>query len=205
MQGAWRIVVPLRLSDAKTRLSAHPAPRRRALVVAMALDVLMAAQACADVGEVVLVADPPGTEAVQASGVAGLHVARDPGTGLNAAITAGASGASGPVAALLADVPCATSDAIAAALAACEASPVMVSDAEGIGTTLLAARTSRDLHPHFGARSRAAHISAGAIEVIDPMPGALAGLRRDVDSEVALWDARRLGVGAFTRAVLAQP
>lgn len=203
MHGGWRIVVPLRLSDAKTRLSAHAAPRRRDLAVAMALDVLSAAQACPAVAEVALVADGPGIDAVQAAGIPPVLVEMDPGAGLNAAILAGATGAPGPVAALLADVPCATPEAIATALASCMAGPVIVSDAEGIGTTMLAARGVRDLHPHFGARSRAAHIAAGATEVVDLSPGALAGLRRDVDSEVALWDARRLGLGAFTRAVLA--
>jgi hypothetical protein len=45
-------------------------------------------------------------------------------------------------------------------------------------------------------------VAAGAREIRDPAPGALAGLRRDVDSEVDLWDARRLGLGAFTRALM---
>jgi 2-phospho-L-lactate guanylyltransferase len=88
------------------------------------------------------------------------------------------------------------------ALAACNTDAVIVSDAEGLGTTLLAARQVSDFHPHFGVRSRAAHVAAGAREIRDPAPGALAGLRRDVDSEVDLWDARRLGLGAFTRALM---
>jgi hypothetical protein len=45
-------------------------------------------------------------------------------------------------------------------------------------------------------------VAAGAREVRDPAPGALAALRRDVDSEVDLWDARRLGLGAFTGAFI---
>lgn len=203
MQAHWRIVVPLRLSDAKSRLSAQPAPRRRDLVIAMALDVLAAAQACPAVADIVLVADRPGVDAVQAARNPRVRALIDPGSGLNAAITAGAAEAPGPVAALLADVPCATPEALTFALAACTSGAVIVSDAEGIGTTLLAARDRRDLRPHFGARSRAAHVAAGATEVKDPHPGALAGLRRDVDSEVDLWDARRLGLGAFTRAVVA--
>lgn len=202
MEGAWRIVVPLRLSDAKSRLSAQPAPRRRDLVIAMALDVIVAAQGCPAVRDIVLVADQPGIDAVEASAVPPVQVHLDRGTGLNSAILAGAAGATGPVAALLADVPCTTPEALATALAACTAGAVIVSDAEGIGTTLLAACDAADFQPHFGTRSRAAHVAAGAAEVADPSPGALAGLRRDVDSEVDLWDARRLGLGAFTRAVL---
>lgn len=202
MDAGWRIVIPLRLSDAKSRLSTQTAPRRRELVVAMALDVAGAAKACPSVEEVVLVSDSAGLEAVGASGLAGVRLIDDPGEGLNAAIRSGATGACGPVAALLADVPCVTPEALAVALAACTEGSVLVSDAEGIGTTLLAARHIDDLHPRFGPRSSAAHVAAGARALRDAIPGALAGLRRDVDSEVDLWDARRIGVGACTAAVL---
>lgn len=202
MTTGWRIVIPLRLSQAKSRLSAQPAPTRSTLVVAMALDVAAAATACPSVDEVVVVADRPGIEAIAASRLPGLRLLDDAGGGLNAAIRAGSADATGPVAALLADLPCATPDALAAALAACTDGPVIVSDAEGVGTTLLAAGRASDLHPHFGPRSRAAHVAAGASAIPDATPGALAGLRRDVDSEVDLWDAQRIGVGAFTRAVV---
>lgn len=168
----------------------------------MALDVATAAAGCPGVGDVVLVADRAGIEAVEASGIGGIRTLEDAGGGLNAAILAGAADAPGPVAALLADVPCATPEALAVALGACTGAPAIVSDAEGIGTTLLGAPHAADLRPRFGARSRAAHISAGARDIGDPTPGALAGLRRDVDSEVDLWDAQRIGVGAFTHAVV---
>lgn len=202
MEADWRIVIPLRLSTAKSRLSSHPAPRRRELVIAMALDVATAARECPRVSEVVLVADPAGIEAVATSGMGGIRALGDPGEGLNAAILAGAADAPGPVAALLADVPCATPEALTIALAACAEGPAIVSDAEGVGTTLLGAPLAADLRPHFGARSRAAHAAAGARDIADPAPGALSGLRRDVDSEVDLWDARRIGLGAFTQAVI---
>lgn len=203
MDQPWRIVIPLRLSQAKTRLATQPAPRRRDLVIAMAQDVIAAARACSRVSQVVLVADEDGLASVipVAPGVIGIL---DPGTGLNAAILAGAEGAEGPVAALLADVPCATADALALALGACTDGRGFVCDAEGIGTTLLAAPSVEDLDPRFGPRSRAAHAAAGTPEILDPVPAALVGLRRDVDSEVDLWDARRIGVGAFTRAAMTQ-
>ena len=204
VDAAWRIVIPLRLSDAKSRLSSQTASRRRELVVAMALDVATAAASCPGVDDIVLVADRAGIEAVEASGMGGIRMLEDAGGGLNAAILAGAADASGPVAALLADVPCATPEALALALTTCTEGPAFVSDAEGIGTTLLGAPRATDLHPRFGPRSRAAHVAAGALDIADPAPGALAGLRRDVDSEVDLWDARRIGLGAFTRAVVAR-
>jgi 2-phospho-L-lactate/phosphoenolpyruvate guanylyltransferase len=207
----WRAVIPLRLSDAKSRLSSQTAARRRDLVVAMACDVIAATESCPVIDDVVLVADAEGLDAVRGAGLHGLTLVRDPGTGLNAAILAGAHESDGdsmagptgrPVAVLLADVPCATPEALEQALAACKDGRVIVSDAEGIGTTLLAARDARRLDPRFGPRSRAAHIASGAREVMDSAPGALAGLRRDVDSEVDLWDAERLGIGAYTRAAL---
>lgn len=198
MEQAWRIVVPLRLSQAKTRLSTQPAPRRRELVIAMALDVITAARECSVVEEVVLVADPEGIDAVGAEMTSRV----DPGDGLNAAIRAGAAGASGPVAALLADVPCASAAGLEIALASSTGASGFLCDAEGIGTTLVAAPHPDALTTHFGPRSRAAHAAAGIPEIHDPRPGALAGLRRDVDSEVDLWDAQRLGLGPFTRAIL---
>ena len=197
MKQPWRIVVPLRLSQAKTRLSTQPAPRRRELVVAMALDVIAAARACSTVGEVVLVADPEGIEAVGAD----VTSCPDPGDGLNAAVRAAAAGANGPVAALLADVPCATPATLELALASSNQGSGFLCDAEGIGTTLVAAPDAAGLVTYFGPRSRAAHAAAGIPEIHDPRPGALAPLRRDVDSEVDLWDARRLGLGYFTSAV----
>ena len=199
MDRSWRIVVPLRLAEAKTRLSTQPAPRRRELVVAMALDVIAAARDCRVVEEVRLVADAAGLEAVSP----GVSALPDPGGGLNAAILHGAAGAPGPVAALLADVPCATPGALEALLRSCPNQAGFLSDAEGLGTTLLAAPSAAHLVPRFGVRSRAAHAAAGIPDIRDPSPGAFAGLRRDVDSEVDLWDARRLGVGAATQATLA--
>ena len=164
----------------------------------MARDVIHAARACPVVGEVVLVADPEG---VAAAGV-GITTYVDPGVGLNGAIQAGAAGADGPVAALLADVPCVTPGLLEAALASTSGGSGFVCDTEGIGTTLVAAPCAEVLITHFGPRSRAAHAAAGIDEIHDPHPGALAGLRRDVDSEVDLWDARRLGLGTFTQAAL---
>jgi hypothetical protein len=46
-------------------------------------------------------------------------------------------------------------------------------------------------------------VTDGARDILDTVPGALAGLRRDVDSEVDLWDALRIGAGAFTRSATA--
>jgi 2-phospho-L-lactate guanylyltransferase (CobY/MobA/RfbA family) len=76
-----------------------------------------------------------------------------------------------------------------------------VSDVEGTGTTMLAARTLEEFQPRFGHRSRAAHRLAGVTE----LEGAgLTSLRRDVDTEVDVHDARRLGLGPRSAEVVAR-
>ena len=54
----WVVVVPVkRLDRAKTRLSTRPAPERRALALAFALDTVRAAITCPGVVGVVVVTD----------------------------------------------------------------------------------------------------------------------------------------------------
>ena len=74
-----------------------------------------------------------------------------------------------------------------------------VADAAGTGTTTLTARPGVDLDPRFGPRSRAAHAASGAVAL---EPGPVPGLRRDVDTEVDLWDAGRLGLGRASAAAV---
>lgn len=204
-RGGWQVVVPVKALDrAKSRLSTRTAGRRRSLALAFALDTVGAALACPEVERVLVVGDDEVREAVTALGAAWVP---DPGDGLNPAVVAGAAAAGGrgsaPVAALVGDLPALRPDELGLALRLAEQVELgIVADSAGIGTTLLARRDGGDLAPRFGARSRAAHRAAGAVELEAP-PGALAGLRRDVDTEVELWDARRLGVGAATAAELA--
>lgn len=202
MTEQWCVLVPVRLEAAKTRLSTLTSHRRTALMLGMARDVVAAARACPAVVEVRIVGDPAAGSAMAADLGDGVAFVDDPGAGLNAAIVAAADGVKGPVAALLGDLPCLTPHVLGEALGAGSASRSFVSDAEGIGTTLLMAPRGIELDPRFGERSRARHAESGAREIAGAYPGQLAGLRRDVDSEVSLWDARRLGVGAFTAAAL---
>ena len=167
-------LVPFRAG--KTRL-AHPS--REALAQAFCNDVVAA---CV------------GSELISS-----VHVVGDLGHGLNGDIAAFAAQCEGPVVVILADQPALTSAAIDQVLRAALAlnEPCMVSDAEGLGTTMLFAPTSDALLAHFGPRSRAAHRSVGITEIDAP-----ARARRDVDDEVDLWDAIRLGVGMHTSQVL---
>lgn len=196
----WWVIVPVRSgAGAKTRLSTLPAPARAAIALAFAQDTIAAATACSEVSGVIVVADDIARRSLV--GPALRHV-DDPGTGLNGALVAGAAmvPAGAGAVALMSDLPSLTPDELARALCLARAHPrSFVCDSEGIGTAMLASMDPGALDPHFGERSRAAHAASGAVEIEDP---SLPRLRRDVDSEVALWDARRLGVGPATAQAL---
>jgi len=197
----WWVIVPVRSGPgAKTRLATLPAQTRAAIALAFAHDTITAVLACHEVAGVIVVSDDATREKLQIPGVA---FATDPGNGLNGALTAGVAIApdGAGVVALVSDLPALTPDELGRALLLARESPrSFVCDSEGIGTTLLASSDPAALDPHFGERSRAAHAASGAVEIDSE---GLPRLRRDVDSEVALWDAQRLGVGAATAKALA--
>ncbi len=78
-------------------------------------------------------------------------------------------------------------------------SSAFVADAAGSGTTLYLAPTLEGFWPHFGPRSRAAHLAGGAtsLEAADTV-------RQDVDTPEDLERAAALGVGVATSSVLAR-
>jgi len=201
----WVVVIPVKgLDRAKTRMSTRPAPQRGALALAFALDTVRAALHCPPVATVLVVTDD---DEVRAATVAlgATAVADTPDAGLLAAIGIGADIArrespDRAVAALVADLPSLRPDELARALSAAAAvDRGFVADSAGVGTTLLTARPGHRLDARFGVRSRAEHAASGAIEL---QPGPAPGLRRDVDTEVDLWDAQRLGVGPATAVLL---
>lgn len=207
MRPSWWFVVPVRRAGgSKSRLSHLSAADRRDLTTAFAQDTLSAVLNAESAAGVVVVGDLP-REDIPDSALAeqpAVLVLPDPGVGLNGAITAATAAvpSGAPVAAILGDLPALTPADIDRALsAAARADRSFVCDADGIGTTLLASRHGSALDPRFGPRSRAAHARSGAQEILDPK---LARLRRDVDTDVDLWDARRLGVGPATARVLAR-
>ena len=195
----WRVVVPVKGGpEAKSRL-VLAAAQRRTIATAMALDCLAACLATPEVGLVVCVTDDPAV-AAEARRVGAATVSAG-APGLSVAISAGlASLAPGPVAVLVADLPCLTPADLGAALRAAAAvdGPALVTDAEGSGSVLLAHRDGPLPH-RFGTGSAAAHEAAGARRVLLPLPT----LRRDVDTLDALSQALELGVGARTREALA--
>lgn len=199
----WVVVIPVkRLADAKTRIGEPLAAYRRDLALAFAADTTAAALHAVGVRAVVVVTDDAVVSAELRT--VGAAVVPDSAPGLNAAVSAGASESRrmhplAGVAALVGDLPALRPADLTAALAAATAyDRAFGCDASGIGTTLLCAAANIELAPAFGPRSRAAHRASGAVELVGPWPS----LRRDVDDAVDLADARRLGVGRATSAVL---
>ncbi|WP_432561283.1 2-phospho-L-lactate guanylyltransferase [Kineococcus sp. SYSU DK003] len=194
----WRIVVPVKGGDeAKSRL-ALPPPTRRSLALAMALDSLAACVATPGVGLVVCVSDD--VQVLHAARAIGAVTVSPGRPGLAQAIDAGLAGLDrGPTAVLLGDVPALRPADLALALAEAQPpGPLLVTDAEGSGSVLLADTEGRLPH-RFGPGSAARHLAAGARALPAPVPS----LRRDVDTVDDLTDALDLGVGPHTRGVLA--
>jgi 2-phospho-L-lactate guanylyltransferase len=157
------------------------------------LDTVEAALAAAPV--LVVTSD----EAVAASArELGAKVLPDtPDAGLNAALAHGAATAGGgPLAALAGDLPALRGNDLAAVLRSVTVRGY-VRDADGTGTTLLAAPSGVALDPRFGPGSAGAHATSGAVELAAPE-----SVRRDVDSAEDLAAAERLGLGRRTRALL---
>jgi 2-phospho-L-lactate/phosphoenolpyruvate guanylyltransferase len=199
----WVLVVPVkRLAVAKSRLGEPWSAYRSELALAFAQDTVAAALAVAAVVVVIVVTDDP-LVALEVKALGAEVLADQPDAGQNAALRHGADEVARThpgigVGAMSADLPALRSAELAAALDAAAAyESALVCDVSGTGTTLLTGRTT--IEPAFGPRSRAAHRGAGALELDGPWPS----VRRDVDTVVDLFDARRLGLGPATAAVVA--
>lgn len=208
----WIALVPVKAGgSAKSRLAGYL--DRSALAEAMAQDTGNALSNVNRIREVVVIADgaidAPWSDTVLPG----------PNAGLNAAITAGAGWLAinrhppFGVAVVLGDLPCLTGDAMDRVLAIHEEAAVrIVGDAGGTGTTMLLVRDGTSIPglvtPRFGHHSCAAHVQDGAVNltvqgnITASDEAALSRARRDVDTDVDLWDAVRIGVGPATRAAL---
>ncbi len=203
LQTGWTLVVPVKGGPgAKSRLGGSAA-----LALAMSLDCVDATLGAHSVGRVVVVsADDHVREQVARLG-AEVVVQGPRAPGLAAAVLLGIEHAEtppGPTAVLLGDLPALRASDLDAALAlvgrslAQGAVQVLVPDAEGTGTVLLAASSPRALRPSFGPGSAARHAQAGASRLDLAIPG----LRRDVDTAQDLAAALHLGMGTHTRRTL---
>jgi 2-phospho-L-lactate guanylyltransferase len=198
----WVVVVPVKpAAEGKTRLAGALSPSaRERLVRAMALDTIVAAAGAEGVERVVVVTADPSLRELLATSV---DLVDEPGGGLNAAVRAGIEHAQlrdAGVAVLLGDLPALRSSDLADVLSMAGAHDrSVVADADGTGTTVLAALPGITLDPRFGAGSAAAHELAGHVRLTVP---ATSTVRRDVDVPDDLVEVERLGVGPATRAAL---
>ena len=159
MEGTRRleaILIPVkRLDQAKLRLARRLAPPdRRRLGLAMLADVLRATEKWSH--RLVVTSD----QDAEAVGLAfGCSLVRDPGTGLNSAVTAGteAAVAAGATALLVlpSDVPMVTSDDVTT-LFGCQEDVVVAPSADG-GTNALVRRPPDAVPPSFGPSSAGLH------------------------------------------------
>jgi len=197
------LIVPMKQPRVgKSRLRGAVADRDHpALVLALAWDTLAAATAAGVRRVLVVAADPAAVSGLRRPGV---EVVGERGPGdLNSALRQGAEllRAEDPgavVGAMQADLPALRPDELAAAFAEAAGERAFAADAEGTGTTLLLSAAGGPLDPRFGAGSARAHAGSGAA----PLRLAAPSLRRDVDTPADLRQARELGVGERTRALL---
>ena len=203
---SWVMVMPVKNSaTAKSRLLGLAGDQRADLALAFATDCARAALGTKSVGAVLAVTDDP--VAVGRLGHIGCSTVRDdPRDGLNAAVQYGVDVARARwpgtwVAVLPSDLPALRPADLAEALFRAQKHPrAFVPDAAGVGTNLLSAGPGLPLDPRFEGSSCAAHAATGAARLDIAAPG----LRRDVDDRASLCDARELGLGPATRAVLAR-
>jgi 2-phospho-L-lactate guanylyltransferase len=202
----WTLVVPLKpLARAKSRLADATGALRPELAMAFAQDTVAAALDCPSVARVLVVSDDAVAGAALA--VLGAELLPDlPRAGLNAALAHGAEEArdrfgAGRVAALSADLPALRPAELDRVLrAAAGQRRAFLADAQGIGTTLLAAADGVPLGPGFEGGSRLRHARSGAHELTLPD---VPSVRRDVDTLDDLREALALGTGPRTAALAA--
>ena len=168
------VVVPFR-SGGKSRL---PAAVRLDLALAMLGDVLEAA--AGDATHVRLVTDD--TAAVEVAADLGVEVIADPGGGQGAAVQAALAGVEGACLVVNADLPCATTAALArlGALA-----PALVAAADGT-TNALSLPEPAWFAPLYGSASAARFAALGLV------PASIPELEHDVDTLADLLEIRDL-------------
>jgi len=200
------LVIPVKPPPyAKSRLGRLGDEVRRSLAEAVALDTVAASLRCDRVRSVLVVTDDHRlADKVRRLGA---DVIPD-GTAddLNGSLEQGAAEVrrrdpSVHLGALCADLPALRPEELDRALAAAPPTRLgLVADAEGLGTTLVTAPDLETFRPRFGPASRAEHLAAGGVELVEE---GLESLRRDVDTPADLEEALRLGIGPHTSHVTA--
>ena len=168
----WSLVIPVKvLALAKSRLTGLAGPRRAELALAMAADTVAAAAACPAVDTVIVVTDDAAA-AAELSGLGALVLPDEPGDGLNPALAFGAAYADERWpgrgrAGMAADLPALGAAELGRALAEAAAGRAGVRGRRGRHRhdAVHGRAGRRVLRRRFGPGSRAAHRSAGAVEL----------------------------------------
>jgi 2-phospho-L-lactate guanylyltransferase len=199
------IIAVKRLSAAKTRLAAlFEADIRERVVLAMLLDTVTAARAVTAIASITIVTpDPTAAAAVRELGAAILMDPTPPDhpDPLNNAVLAASASLSHTttnIVVLQGDLPALQSGELSEALTAARRNPrSFVADRQRTGTAALFSLGVAPA-PQFGAESASRHRDSGAVE----LTGAWPGLRCDIDTPDDLAEARLLGVGTATAAII---
>lgn len=217
----WTIVIPVKtLERAKGRLaSALSSADRRALVVAMATDVVTAcrntprvdrirvvgsdpeiAQLAAEL-DAEFVVDPTWSPTASGEAPPGAHIVpEDP---LNTALVRAMAGVRGPVGVVAADLPELESRLLEDILAsASRHQHSIVTDHRGLGTTMAFWTGTTGRVSHFGAGSAERFRHLGGAEVIAADRTKWGAATRDVDSPEDVADLAGRRVGAATGRAL---
>ena len=202
-QGTWTAIIPIRsFTQGKTRLRT-PQARTPSLIQAFADDVIHACSTCPEISRTVVVSPDPQVLALAQNRGCGI-LEEQGATGINEAITLARTNIEGPVIAVLGDTPCITGEILTMVLEeAHDQSTSFVADAAGVGSTMWCVQPPSAATSHFGHHSRAEHRAHGAIELgTSEASPAWARARRDVDTDIDLWDAIRLGLGPASSELL---
>jgi 2-phospho-L-lactate/phosphoenolpyruvate guanylyltransferase len=202
-QGTWTAIIPIRsFTEGKTRLRI-PQAKTSSLIQAFADDVIHACSTCPEISRTVVVTpDPKVLALAQDRGCEILH--EEGATGINEAIDVARTNIEGPVIAILGDIPSLTGEILTMVLQEARAYRTsFVADAAGVGSTMWCVQPPSSATSHFGHHSRAEHRSHGAVELGSGNASpAWARARRDVDTDIDLWDAIRLGLGPASSELL---
>lgn len=205
----WQIIVPVRGGVAsKTRLAGDaldPATRVR-LARAFASDVVATILATPIVAGLTVVTRDP--ESAQYFASLGAHIFTETeGAGLNGAVLEASEHVRQQhpghgIAALMGDLPGLTHEALTEALTTASALELgVLADHAGTGTTMLTATRGASLRPSYGAGSYLRHVEAGHQPIV---VGLTSSAQRDVDTLEDLLDLTRIGLGSYTRRLLAE-